>query len=93
MSFCLQVVDGADAVRAGRARTAAPGCDQIKIMVSGGVASPYDPLDSRQFTLEEIGAAVEEAEAFGRYTQAHAYTPDAITRAVTKGCARSSTAT
>jgi imidazolonepropionase-like amidohydrolase len=61
------------------------GVDQIKIMVSGGVASPYDPLDSRQFTLDEIAAAVEEAHAFGRYTQAHAYTPDAISRAVSQG--------
>jgi imidazolonepropionase-like amidohydrolase len=85
MSFCLEVVDGADAVRKAVREQLRQGVDQIKIMVSGGVASPYDPLDSRQFTLEEIGAAVEEAEAFGRYTQAHAYTPDAITRAVSKG--------
>jgi len=49
------------------------------------VASPYDPLDSRQFSLDEIRAAVEESEAFGRYTQAHAYTPEAIQRAVSRG--------
>jgi imidazolonepropionase-like amidohydrolase len=85
MTFCMEVVDGADGVRKAVREQLRQGVDQIKIMVSGGVASPYDPLDSRQFTLEEIGAAVEEAEAFGRYTQAHAYTPDAITRAVTKG--------
>ena len=85
MRFCLEVVDGADAVRTAAREQLRQGADQIKIMVSGGVASPYDPLDSRQFSLEEIGAAVEEAEAFGRYAQAHAYTPDAITRAVTKG--------
>jgi imidazolonepropionase-like amidohydrolase len=85
MSFCLEVVDGADAVRAAVREQLRQGVDQIKIMVSGGVASPYDPLDSRQFSLEEIAAAVEEAEAFGRYTQAHAYTPDAITRAVSQG--------
>ena len=85
MSFCLEVVDGADAVRAAVREQLRQGVDQIKIMVSGGVASPYDPLDSRQFSLEEIAAAVEEAEAFGRYTQAHAYTPEAITRAVSQG--------
>ena len=85
MRFCLEIVDGADAVRAAAREQLRQGADQVKIMVSGGVASPYDPLDSRQFTLDEIGAAVEEAEAFGRYAQAHAYTPDAITRAVTKG--------
>jgi imidazolonepropionase-like amidohydrolase len=85
MSFCLEVVDGPDAVRAAVREQLRQGVDQIKIMVSGGVASPYDPLDSRQFSLAEIAAAVEEAEAFGRYTQAHAYTPDAITRAVSQG--------
>ena len=85
MSFCMEVVDGADAVRAAVREQLRQGVDQIKIMVSGGVASPYDPLDSRQFSLEEIAAAVDEASAFGRYTQAHAYTPDAITRAVSQG--------
>ncbi len=85
MRFCLEVVDGADAVRAAVREQLRQGVDQIKIMVSGGVASPYDPLDSRQFSLDEIRTAVEEADAFGRYTQAHAYTPEAITRAVSQG--------
>src|SRR5438067_10281786 len=85
MSFCLEVADGVDAVRAAVREQLRQGVDQIKIMVSGGVASPYDPLDSRQFSHEEIRTAVEEAEAFGRYTQAHAYTAEAITRAVSQG--------
>ena len=85
MTFCLEIADGADAVRAAVREQLRQGADQIKIMVSGGVASPYDPLDSRQFSLPEIAAAVEEAAAFGRYTQAHAYTPEAITRAVSQG--------
>jgi imidazolonepropionase-like amidohydrolase len=85
MTFCLEIADGPDAVRAAVREQLRQGADQIKIMVSGGVASPYDPLDSRQFSLPEIAAAVEEAHAFGRYTQAHAYTPDAITRAVSQG--------
>ena len=46
---------------------------------------PNDPLDSRQFSLPEIAAAVEEASAFNRYVLAHAYTPEAITRAVSQG--------
>jgi len=61
------------------------GCDQVKIMMSGGVASPYDPLDSMQYSPGEVRAAVEEAEAFGRYVCAHAYTPQAITRAAECG--------
>jgi imidazolonepropionase-like amidohydrolase len=85
MRFCMEVADGADGVRSAVREQLRQGVDQIKLMVSGGVASPYDPLDSRQFTLAEIAAAVEEAHAFGRYAQAHAYTPDAITRAVSQG--------
>jgi imidazolonepropionase-like amidohydrolase len=54
-------------------------------MMSGGVASPYDPLDSLQFSPGEVAAAVEEANAFGRYVCAHAYTPEAITRAAHAG--------
>jgi imidazolonepropionase-like amidohydrolase len=61
------------------------GADHIKIMMSGGVASPYDPLDSLQFSMEEVNAAVEEAHAFGRYVCAHAYTPAAIIRAAKAG--------
>jgi imidazolonepropionase-like amidohydrolase len=85
MTFCMEIADGVDAVRAAAREQLRQGADQVKIMVSGGVASPYDPLDSRQFSPAEIAAAVEEATAFGRYVQAHAYTPEAITRAVTHG--------
>lgn len=85
MAFCMEIADGADAVRKAAREQIRQGADQIKIMVSGGVASPYDPLDSRQYTLDEIAAAVEEATAFGKYTQAHAYTPEAIQRAVGQG--------
>ncbi len=38
-----------------------------------------------QFSVGEVAAAVEEANAFGRYTCAHAYSPEAITRAAHAG--------
>jgi imidazolonepropionase-like amidohydrolase len=85
MNFVMGVADGVDKVRAAVREELRQGADAIKIMVSGGVASPYDPLDSRQFSLGEIAAAVEEATAFNRYVLAHAYTPEAITRAVSQG--------
>jgi len=75
----------------------APGCgpsaEGAWLLSGGGVASPYDPLDSLQFSEAEIAAATDEAKNFGRYVLAHAYTPEAITRAVTMACAPSSTAT
>lgn len=61
------------------------GADHLKLMVSGGVASPHDPLESTQLRLDEIGAAVEEAAHFGKYVAAHAYTSQAIQRAVSAG--------
>ena len=58
------------------------GADHIKIMLSGGVASPNDPLDSIQYREDEIAACVEEAQRWGSYVCAHAYSDVAIRRAV-----------
>jgi imidazolonepropionase-like amidohydrolase len=85
MAFTLALADGADEVRRAVREQMRQGADQIKIMMSGGVASPYDPLDSLQYSPGEVAAAVEEAHAFGRYVCAHAYTPEAITRAMHGG--------
>src|SRR6201995_6197652 len=85
MSFSMGVADGISEVRKAVREEMRQGCDQVKIMMSGGVASPYDPLDSLQFSVGEVEAAVEEARAFGRYVCAHAYTPEAIARAAIAG--------
>ena len=85
MVYVMAVADGADEVRKCVREQMRQGADQIKIMCSGGVASPYDPLDSLQFSEAEIAAATDEAKNFGRYVLAHAYTPEAITRAVNNG--------
>jgi len=61
------------------------GADQIKLMVSGGVASQADPLESLQFRVDEIEAAVEQASNWRSYVMAHAYSADAIRRAVECG--------
>ncbi len=85
MVYSMAIADGADGVRKAVREQMRQGADQVKIMCSGGVASPYDPLDSLQFSEAEIAAATDEARNFGRYVLAHAYTPEAITRAVTNG--------
>jgi imidazolonepropionase-like amidohydrolase len=85
MAFTLALADGPDELRRAVREQMRQGADQVKIMMSGGVASPYDPLDSLQYSPAEVSAAVEEAEAFGRYVCAHAYTPEAITRAMHGG--------
>ncbi|WP_108662895.1 metal-dependent hydrolase family protein [Acuticoccus kandeliae] len=85
LAFTMGLADGKAEVRKAVREEMRQGCDHVKIMMSGGVASPYDPLDSLQFSLGEVGAAVEEAHAFGRYVCAHAYSAEAITRAAHAG--------
>lgn len=79
------VADGVDAVRKASRHLLRDGSDFIKIHVSGGVASPTDPLESVQYTPEEIRAVVTEASHRGTYVSAHAYTPEAIAMAVNEG--------
>ncbi|WP_285247794.1 amidohydrolase family protein [Pseudarthrobacter sp. efr-133-R2A-89] len=80
-----RVADGVDAVRAAARDELRKGAHHIKIMASGGVSSPTDRIDSTQYSLEEMRAAVEEAEAANRYVAAHAYTARAINRALESG--------
>ena len=79
------VCDGVSAVRRACREEVRRGAHHIKLMVSGGVASPTDRIDSTQFSEEEILAAVEEAEAANLYVMVHAYTARAINRALRCG--------
>lgn len=79
------VCDGADAVRRAARENLRTGADHVKIMLSGGVASPTDRVDSTQFSDEEIRAAVEEAAAANRYVLGHAYTARAVNRGLELG--------
>ena len=79
------VCDGVDAVRRACRDEIRQGARQIKLMVSGGVASPTDRIDSTQFSIDEIDAAVQEAEAANIPVMAHAYTARAINRALRCG--------
>ena len=79
------VVDGVDAVRKAARFELRGGSDFLKIMTSGGVASPTDPFDNIQFTAEEVRAITVETDHRNTYTTAHAYMPDAIRLAVDNG--------
>ncbi|MFJ5383187.1 amidohydrolase family protein [Cupriavidus sp. CER94] len=80
-----RVADGVDAVRLAVREEIQKGATQIKIMASGGVASPTDPIGNTQYSEDEIRAIVAEAEAAQTYVMAHAYTGRAITRAIRCG--------
>jgi imidazolonepropionase-like amidohydrolase len=80
-----EIVDGADAVRRAARKQIRRGATQVKLMASGGIMSPNDPIESLQFTVEEMAAAVEEARAFGTYVMAHCHTAGATQRALAAG--------
>lgn len=61
------------------------GASQIKIMAGGGIASLYDPIQTVQFTFEEMKAAVDAAKDYGTYVMAHLYTNEAMQRAARAG--------
>ena len=79
------ICDGVPDVRRAVREEIKRGAQHIKLMLSGGVASPTDRVDSTQFSLDEIRAAVEEAEAANIYVLGHAYTARAINRGLECG--------
>src|ERR1700728_4795932 len=79
------VVDGEDAVRAAAREELRRGAHCIKIMLSGGVLSPTDPIWMDQFTDVEVVAAVEEAARRRKYVAAHCHPPSSIARAARLG--------
>lgn len=96
-----RIVDGVDEVRKAVREEMRAGAHQIKIMASGGVASPTDPIGNLQFSVDEIKAVVEEAASHQTYVMAHAYRfrsnrtmstwnlsprPESVTRSLPRNC-------
>jgi imidazolonepropionase-like amidohydrolase len=79
------IADSPDEVRLRTREQLRHGASQIKLMAGGGVASPYNPIESVQYTEPEIRVAVEAAENWGTYVTVHAYVPRAISQAVAAG--------
>jgi imidazolonepropionase-like amidohydrolase len=79
------VCDGADEVRRAAREQLRLGADQIKVMASGGAMSPADELSATQYALEELRAAVEEAEAASTYVMAHAYNDESVRNCLESG--------
>lgn len=81
----IEVVDGVDALRVAVRDRFRRGAHAIKIMASGGVMSPTDPIRPPQYSPDEIRAVTDEATRRGSYVAAHAYSSEAIRQAVENG--------
>ena len=79
------VVDGVDACIKAAREELRRGAHCIKIMGSGGVASPTDPIWMNQYREDEIRAIVNETSERRTYTSAHCHPASAIKRCVEFG--------
>ncbi len=82
-----RVADGVPRVLAAVREQLKMGASQIKLTLGGGAASMYDPLNTLQYTPDEIRAAVQAATDYGTYVATHVYTPAGIARALDAGVA------
>jgi imidazolonepropionase-like amidohydrolase len=80
-----EIVDGVDPLRKAVRDRLRRGAHAIKIMASGGVISPTDPIRVPQYSADEVRAVTEEATRRGSYVAAHAYSPEAIVHSVSNG--------
>ncbi len=65
--------DSADSVRFAARRAIVDGATQIKVALNGGAASYTDSIEALQYSIPELEAAVEVAQAHGTYVTAHAH--------------------
>ncbi|HLJ61115.1 MAG TPA: amidohydrolase family protein [bacterium] len=72
------IADGPDECRKKVREVIRLGADWIKIATTGGVGSPRGGPATRQFTLEELRAMVDEAHAAGKGVMVHAHGGDGI---------------
>lgn len=79
------LADGVDAVLRAARENLFLGASQIKIMAGGGMSSDFDPVETVQYTLEEMKAAVQAAADYGTYVMAHLYTKESMMRAAKAG--------
>jgi imidazolonepropionase-like amidohydrolase len=84
-----KICDGPDEVRRGARQALGRGADQIKVMADGEVVTESKSDRARpgqwKFTVDELRAAVETAEAAGTYVMAHVYSPKAIQNCLAAG--------
>lgn len=71
--FIAREADGPDEVRKAAREQIKAGADTVKLMATGGSATPGQDIMASQFTVDEMKAAVDAAHAMGRTVAAHCH--------------------
>lgn len=79
------LADGPAEVRRAVRESLRQGATAIKVMAGGGISSDYDPIDTVQYSVEELRAAVESAADWNTYVAVHAYTDESVNRSLDAG--------
>ena len=83
--FIAREADGADDVRKAAREQIKAGADTVKLMATGGSATPGQDIHASQLTLEEMAAAVDAAHSMGRTVAAHAHGKGGIKNGILAG--------
>ncbi|GAB4413091.1 MAG: amidohydrolase family protein [Anaerolineae bacterium] len=83
--FIAREADGPDEVRKAAREQIKAGADTVKLMATGGAATPGQDVMASQFTVEELAAAVQAAHALGRTTATHCHGTGGIKNSVLAG--------
>ncbi|NCB62127.1 MAG: amidohydrolase family protein [Clostridia bacterium] len=76
---------GADFARAAARREIKYGADVVKLMATGGFASPNDGPEDMQMEEDEIRAVLDVAKHMGKPTTAHVYSAEMVSLLVSLG--------
>jgi imidazolonepropionase-like amidohydrolase len=77
--------DGVDEVLTASRVQFRKGVHFLKVFVGGAVSGMYDPLDISEYSMEELKAAVGEAERWNTYVAVHTYTDKATKMSIEAG--------
>jgi imidazolonepropionase-like amidohydrolase len=81
-----RICDGVDECTKAARDNMRKGANHLKVCTSGGIASDTDPIDSIQFSIEELRAITSVCSAMkGTLVTAHCYTAEGIEHALAGG--------
>ena len=84
-NFIGRIADGKDEVVKAVREQIHAGCDQIKIMATGGVMTPGVNPEDAHYSAEEVAAGIAEGKRFHKKSASHAQGAEGILNAVLGG--------